>query len=327
MRVLVTGGAGFIGSHFVRSALTGRYPVLADADVTVLDKLTYAGNRENLAPVATSARLTFVHGDVCDRSVVDPVMATADYVVHFAAESHVDRSIAGATEFAVTNVVGAQTLLESALRHGIERFVHVSTDEVYGSIESGAWPEDHPLEPNSPYSASKAGSDLLARAYFQTHDLPVVVTRSSNNYGPYQYPEKVIPLFVTNVLDGRSVPLYGDGANVRDWLHVDDNCRAIALVLTDGKPGETYNIGGGNEMTNRQLTEAILEACNASWDLVDHVDDRLGHDRRYSVDITKISTELGYTPAVPFAEGLAETVTWYRKNRAWWEPLRHGVIS
>ncbi len=322
MRILVTGGAGFIGSHFVRSALNSDYPELADADVVVLDKLTYAGNRANLATVAESPRLKFVEGDICDGPTVDALMAQVDQVVHFAAESHVDRSIVGAGDFVMTNVVGTQTLLDAALRHGIERFVHVSTDEVYGSIDDGSWPEDHPLQPNSPYSASKAGADLLARAYHRTHGLPVVITRCSNNYGPYQFPEKLIPLFVTNLLDGLPVPLYGEGANVRDWLHVDDHCRGIDLVRADGQPGEVYNIGGGTELTNRALTEILLEASGATWDSVERVQDRLGHDLRYSVDITKISTELGYSPKIPFDQGLADTVAWYRANRSWWEPLK-----
>ena len=243
-------------------------------------------------------------------------------VVHFAAESHVDRSILGAADFVMTNVVGTQTLLDSALRHGVEKFVHVSTDEVYGSIAEGSWDEKQPLEPNSPYSASKACSDLLARAYSRTHGLPVCITRCSNNYGPYQFPEKVIPLFVTNLIDGGDVPLYGEGANVRDWLHVDDHCRGIHLVPSGGRPGEVYNIGGGTELTNKELTGLLLEACGADWDSVVNVEDRKGHDLRYSVDITKISAELGYEPQVPFAEGLAETVKWYRDHRAWWEPLK-----
>jgi dTDP-glucose 4,6-dehydratase len=242
--------------------------------------------------------------------------------VHFAAESHVDRSIDGAAEFVRTNVLGTQTLLEAAVRHGVGRFVHVSTDEVYGSIDVGSWPETHPLEPNSPYAASKAGSDLMARAYARTHGLDVVVTRCSNNYGPHQFPEKLIPLFVTTLLDGGSVPLYGDGGNVRDWLHVDDHCRGIQLVLEHGRAGEVYNIGGGTELTNRELTQLLLDACGADWSRVRHVADRKGHDRRYSVDITKISTELGYAPRVPFAEGLAATVAWYRDRRDWWQPLR-----
>jgi len=321
MRVLVTGGAGFIGSHYVRSLLDGSYES-DPSSVVVLDKLTYAGNLANLAPVWEDPRLRFVEGDILDIHLVDSLMGEVDAVVHFAAESHVDRSILGAADFVMTNVVGTQTLLDSALRHEVERFVHVSTDEVYGSIEDGSWPEDHPLEPNSPYSASKAGSDLIARAYARTHGLHVTVTRCSNNYGPYQFPEKVVPLFVTNLLDGGRVPLYGDGLNVRDWLHVDDHCRGIQLVLEGGRSGEVYNIGGGTELTNKELTDLLLQACGASWDSVDHVEDRKGHDRRYSVDISKISTELGYAPAIPFEQGLADTVAWYRDNRSWWEPLK-----
>jgi dTDP-glucose 4,6-dehydratase len=322
MRILVTGGAGFIGSHYVRTLLSGGYPAMADADVVVLDKLTYAGNLANLDSVRASDRLTFVEGDILDVRLVDDMLDGVDAVVHFAAESHVDRSILGAADFVMTNVVGTQTLLDAALRRGVSRFVHVSTDEVYGSIESGSWTEEHPVEPNSPYSASKAGSDLIARAYARTHGLDVRVTRCSNNYGPYQFPEKVIPLFVTNLIDGETVPLYGDGLNVRDWLHVDDHCRGIQLVLEKGRGGEIYNIGGGTELTNRQLTERLLEACGAGWDRVRHVEDRKGHDRRYSVDISKISRELGYAPRVPFEEGLAATVRWYRDSRAWWEPLK-----
>ncbi|MGW5052867.1 dTDP-glucose 4,6-dehydratase [Actinokineospora sp. NPDC004072] len=322
MRVLVTGGAGFIGSHYVRQAVGGAYPSLADAEVVVLDLLTYAGNRANLAPVADSPRLRFVHGDICDALLVSSLMKGVDLVVHFAAESHVDRSIAGSAEFIRTNVLGTQTLLQAALDAGVRKFVHVSTDEVYGSIDVGSWPETHPLEPNSPYSASKASSDLIARAYYRTHGLPVCITRCSNNYGPYQFPEKVIPLFTTNLLDGRKVPLYGDGMNVRDWLHVDDHCYGIQLVADGGRPGEVYNIGGGIELSNRELTARLLAATGADESMVQPVIDRKAHDRRYSVDITKISTELGYAPRVPFDVGLAETVAWYRENRSWWEPLR-----
>ncbi|NIH82455.1 dTDP-glucose 4,6-dehydratase [Amycolatopsis viridis] len=322
MRVLVTGGAGFIGSHYVRQAISGAYPSLADAEVVVLDKLTYAGNEANLAPVADSPRLRFVRGDITDARLVAELMAGVDLVVHFAAESHVDRSIVGPADFVLTNVLGTQTLLQAALDAGVGKFVHVSTDEVYGSIESGSWSEDHVLEPNSPYSASKASSDLIARSYFRTHGLPVCVTRCSNNYGPYQFPEKVVPLFVTNLLDGGTVPLYGDGLNVRDWLHVDDHCHGIQLVAEGGRPGEIYNIGGGTELTNRELTERLLAAVGAGWERVEQVPDRKGHDRRYSVDITKISSELGYVPRVSFDEGLTDTVRWYANNRAWWEPLK-----
>jgi dTDP-glucose 4,6-dehydratase len=325
MKLLVTGAAGFIGSHYVRQALSGAYPALVDADVVVLDALTYAGNRDNLAPVADSPRLRFVEGDICDVDLVDGLLAEADQVVHFAAESHVDRSILGMADFVRTNVLGTQTLLDAALRHGVERFVHVSTDEVYGSIESGSWPETHVLQPNSPYAASKASSDLIALAYHRTHDLPVVVTRCSNNYGPYQFPEKVIPLFVTNLLDGQTVPLYGDGGNVRDWLHVEDHCRGIELVRSGGRVGEIYNIGGGTELSNRELTERLLEAVGADWSRVQAVEDRKGHDRRYSVDITKIGTELGYAPEVLFETGLAQTVEWYRDHREWWSRAKDRV--
>jgi dTDP-glucose 4,6-dehydratase len=290
--------------------------------VVVLDKLTYAGNRANLAPVADDDRLTFVQGDITDAALVDRLVAEADVVVHFAAESHVDRSIARGRDFVETNVVGTQTLLDAAVRHPVQRFVHVSTDEVYGSIPEGSWTEDEPLLPNSPYSASKASSDLFARAYHRTHGVPVSLTRCSNNYGPYQYPEKVIPLFVTNLLDGLTVPLYGEGANVRDWLHVDDHCHGIHLVVAGGQPGEVYNIGGGTELSNRELTGLLLDALGAGWDRVRNVEDRLGHDLRYSVDWTKIRKDLGYEPQVGFERGLAEAVQWYRENRSWWEPLK-----
>jgi dTDP-glucose 4,6-dehydratase len=322
MRLLVTGGAGFIGSHYVRSLLTGAWGLAEPESVVVLDKLTYAGNLANLAPVQDDSRLRFVEGDILDRAVVDGLVADVDAVVHFAAESHVDRSIMGAADFVMTNVVGTQTLLDASLRLGIDKFVHVSTDEVYGSIDVGSWDEQQPLEPNSPYSASKASSDLLARAYHRTHELPVCITRCSNNYGPYQFPEKVVPLFVTNLIDGGTVPLYGEGTNVRDWLHVDDHCRGIHLVLTEGRAGEVYNIGGGTELTNKELTGRLLEATGSGWDRVQRVTDRLGHDLRYSVDISKIRTELGYEPRVPFDDGLAETVEWYRTRRDWWEPLK-----
>ncbi|SDN43665.1 dTDP-glucose 4,6-dehydratase [Allokutzneria albata] len=322
MRVLVTGGAGFIGSNYVRKVLTGAYPAYAEAEVVVLDKLTYAGNEANLDPVAGNPRYRFVKGDICDAALVSEVMSGVSTVVHFAAESHVDRSIHGAADFVLTNVLGTQTLLQAALEAGVSKFVHVSTDEVYGSIESGSWTEEHILEPNSPYSASKASSDLLARSYFRTHGLPVCITRCSNNYGPYHFPEKVIPLFVTNLLDGHKVPLYGDGLNVRDWLHVDDHCRGIQLVAEGGRAGEIYNIGGGTELTNRELTEKLVAATGRDWSMVEPVADRLGHDRRYSVDITKITKELGYTPQVPFEQGLADVVAWYRDNRSWWEPLK-----
>jgi dTDP-glucose 4,6-dehydratase len=322
VRIVVTGGAGFIGSNFVRRALTDSYPALAGADVVVLDALTYSGNLANLAPVKDSPRYTFVHGDIRDAELLDRVFANADAVVHFAAESHVDRSVLDASAFVETNVLGTQRVLDAAMRAGVSKVVHVSTDEVYGSIAEGSWDEQRPLEPNSPYSASKAGSDLLARSYFRTHGLDVSITRCSNNYGPYHFPEKLIPLFVTNLIDGMHVPLYGDGGNIRDWLHVDDHCRGIALVLTGGRPGEVYNIGGGTELTNKELTGLLLESTGRDWSFVDAVADRKGHDLRYSVDISKISAELGYAPEVPFEQGLADVVQWYRDNREWWQPLK-----
>ncbi|MBG7704577.1 dTDP-glucose 4,6-dehydratase [Streptomyces sp. MC1] len=318
MNLLVTGAAGFIGSHYVRRLLADDAP---DAPrVTVLDKLTYAGTLTNL-PVG-HPRLDFVHGDVCDAGLVDELMADADQVVHFAAESHVDRSIEGAGEFVRTNVLGTQTLLDAALRHGTGPFVHVSTDEVYGSIATGSWRESQPLAPNSPYAASKASADLVALAHHRTHGLDVRITRCSNNYGPRQFPEKVIPLFVTNLLDGLPVPLYGDGSHVRDWLHVDDHCHGIDLVRTQGRPGEVYHLGGGTELTNKELTGLLLEACGAGWEHVVHVPDRKGHDLRYSLDWSKAREELGYRPRRDFTTGLAETVAWYRAHRSWWEPLK-----
>jgi dTDP-glucose 4,6-dehydratase len=318
----VTGGAGFIGSNYVRAVLAGRYASLADAQVTVLDKLTYSGTIANLAPVQDNPRFTFVQGDICDPELLADLVPGHQLVVHFAAESHVDRSILGATPFVTTNVVGTQMLLDAARRAGVDRILHVSTDEVYGSIESGSWTEEWPLAPNSPYSASKAGSDLMALAAHRTHGLDVVVTRCSNNYGHYQFPEKVIPLFVTNLLDGLTVPLYGDGGNIRDWLHVDDHCLGIQLALDKGRSGEVYNIGGGTELTNRELTERLLAACGRDWSSVRRVTDRKAHDRRYSLDISKISNELGYAPQVDLSTGLEATVRWYAENRDWWEPLK-----
>jgi dTDP-glucose 4,6-dehydratase len=323
VRILVTGGAGFIGSHYVRTLLGGGYPAYAGAAVTVLDKLTYSGNRDNLASVAADAALTFVEGDICDAELVGQLMPGHDAVVHFAAESHVDRSILGAGPFVTTNVLGTQVLLDAARAAGVGRFLHVSTDEVYGSIQEGSWTEEWPLAPNSPYSASKAGSDLLALAYHRTHGMEVVVTRCSNNYGHYQFPEKVIPLFVTNLIDGEQVPLYGDGGNIRDWLHVSDHCAGIQLALEKGRAGDVYNIGGGRELTNRELTEVLLAATGRDWETaVRYVEDRKGHDRRYSLSIEKIENELGYTPAVTFEQGIGETVAWYKENRSWWEPLK-----
>lgn len=323
MRVLVTGGAGFIGSHYVRTLLSGGYEGFEESEVTVFDKLTYAGNLANVAQAAGNPRYRFVQGDIADRSALDEALPGHDVVVNFAAETHVDRSITGPSEFMLANVLGAQVVFEAALRHSVGRVVHVSTDEVYGTIPHGSWQEDHILEPNSPYSAAKAGADLIARAYARTYGLNISVTRCSNNYGPYQYPEKVIPLFITNLMDGRKVPLYGDGLNVRDWLHVDDHCRGIQLVVQRGEPGEYYNIGGGRELTNKELTSLLLEACGKGWEMVDYVEDRKGHDRRYSVDHGKLAA-MGYAPRHAFEDGLADTVSWYHDNRSWWEPLKSG---
>lgn len=322
MKILVTGGAGFIGSNYVRQVLSGAYPNSESHQVTVIDALTYAGNMANLDVVKDNPNFKFVHGDILDSDLVDSLVADSDAVVHFAAESHVDRSISGSREFIMTNVVGTHSLLEAARKSNLSRFVHVSTDEVYGTISEGSWDEECPLLPNSPYSASKASSDLLVRSYARTHKLNAVITRCSNNYGKYQFPEKVIPLFVSNLIDGKKVPLYGEGLNIRDWLHVDDHCHGIHLVLEGGKPGEIYNIGGGTELTNKELTGLLLEACGADWSMVEKVEDRKGHDLRYSVAIDKISEELGYRPLVDFKNGLAETVQWYRDNRQWWEPLK-----
>jgi len=321
MKILVTGGAGFIGSHYVRTLLAGGYPGLADAHVTVLDKLTYAGNPANLAAVAGSARYTFVPGDIGDAALLAEVVPGHDVVLNFAAETHVDRSISGASDFVAANVTGVQVLLQACLDARVQRVVQVSTDEVYGSIPSGSWSEDALLEPNSPYAAAKAGGDLMARAYARTHGLNVSVTRCCNNYGPYQYPGKVIPLFVTNLLDGLKVPLYGDGGNVRGWIHVDDHCRGIQLVLERGEPGRVYHISGDVELTNVELTKALLDRCGAGWDMVDHVEDRKGHDRRYSLD-DSLLRGAGYAPRIPFEEGLGATVQWYWDHRDWWEPLR-----
>jgi dTDP-glucose 4,6-dehydratase len=322
MRVLVTGGAGFIGSHYVRELVSGSYPAWRDAEVTVLDKLTYAGNLGNLAPV--EGGFTFVKGDICDPALLAEVIPGQDVVINFAAESHVDRSITSAGEFVRTNVQGVQALMQACLDAGTPRVVQVSTDEVYGSIETGSWEEETPLAPNSPYSAAKAGGDLIARAYARTHGLPVSITRCGNNYGPYQFPEKVIPLFVTNLMDGLSVPLYGDGGNVRDWIHAADHCRGIQVVAEradQSPPGEVFHIAGTAELTNLELTQRLLDALGADWDRVERVTDRKGHDRRYSLSDAKLRA-LGYAPQVSFEDGLAETVRWYADNRAWWEPLK-----
>jgi dTDP-glucose 4,6-dehydratase len=316
MRLFVTGAAGFIGSNYVRHVLGS-----TDDHVTVFDALTYAGNLDNLAGLDDDPRFTFVKGNITDRDAVSTAMAGHDAVVHFAAESHVDRSIASPDEFVHTNCDGTNVMCDVARQVGVDRFLHISTDEVYGSIEEGSFTETDPLSPRSPYSASKAGSDLIALSYHSTYGLPVLVTRSSNNFGPYQFPEKVIPLFVTNLLQGRKVPLYGDGMNVRDWCYVEDNCIGVDLVLRQGAVGEIYNIGAGNEVPNRFLTDSILELLGHDESMIDYVEDRLGHDRRYSIDISKVRA-LGWAPKREFREALEQTVAWYRDNPSWWEPLK-----
>ena len=318
MKILVTGGAGFIGSHFVRMCLTQD---LGISRVVVLDALTYAGNIQNLLPVQRDPRYELHIGDVCSYDKLDEIMESVDAVIHFAAESHVDNSIKEPFQFMKTNVVGTQNLLEKARLAKIDRFVHISTDEVYGSISNGSWSENALLKPNSPYSASKAASDLIALAYAKTYALDVCVTRSSNNYGPYQFPEKLIPLFITNILRGRKVPLYGTGNNVRDWIHVDDHCQAIFAVLTGGKSGEIYNIGGGNEITNIEITRLILSLMGRGESEISFVDDRLGHDFRYSVNTSKMQTQLKYSPKIGFESGLKSTVEWYINHSQWWERL------
>jgi dTDP-glucose 4,6-dehydratase len=319
VRLAVTGGAGFIGSNFVRHMLRS----YDDVEVVNLDKLTYAGNLENLRDVEDDPRYRFVHGDICDPAVVGEVLRDADAVVNFAAETHVDRSIAAPQDFIRTDVLGTHTLLEAVRDLGVARFVQISTDEVYGSVEEGAFTEDSPLRPSSPYSASKAGADLLVMAFHRTYGTPVVITRSSNNYGPWQYPEKIIPLFVTNAIDDQELPLYGDGRNVRDWLYVEDNCVAIDTVLRKGLVGQVYNIGGGNEVTNLDLTRGILARLGKDVGLIRRVTDRPGHDRRYAVDCSKLRG-LDWEPATPFSAGLDRTVDWYCRHPAWWRAIKSG---
>jgi dTDP-glucose 4,6-dehydratase len=324
MRLLVTGGAGFIGSNYVRRVFDGTLEGISS--VTVLDKLTYAGVLENLSQLMGQNSFQFVTGDICDSELLKKLLSGVDAVINFAAESHVDRSIGNASEFIRTNVGGVQVILEaieSANRN--IRFLQVSTDEVYGSIKSGSWDENFQLLPNSPYSASKAAGELLARAYHRTHGVDVVVTRCSNNYGPYHFPEKLIPLFITNLLQGKKVPIYGNGKNIRDWLHVDDHCQGIHKALLMGKSGEVYNIGGGEELTNLEITGLILKAMGKDETLIEYVGDRKGHDFRYSVNWGKANRELNYQPEIKFADGLRDTITWYVENRAWWEPLKSRV--
>jgi dTDP-glucose 4,6-dehydratase len=322
LKLLVTGAAGFIGSNFVRMIAKG--DLLGVSSVKVLDKLTYAGVKANLDSASDFSRYQFIEGDICDSKAVSELLREVDAIVNFAAESHVDRSISGAADFVQTNIVGVQVLLDAIKASGREiRFLQVSTDEVYGSIESGSWTEDWPLQPNSPYSASKASGELLARSYNRTHGMDVVITRCSNNYGTHHFPEKLIPLFITNLIEGKKVPVYGTGENVRDWLHVDDHCRGIHSVLMNGRSGEVYNIGGGRELTNNEITNLILEAMGADESSIEYVEDRKGHDLRYSVDWSKISRELGYDPKVKFEDGLRETIEWYRDNEAWWKPLKN----
>jgi dTDP-glucose 4,6-dehydratase len=322
MRLLVTGAAGFIGSNFVRMIAGGEFQGVSS--VAVLDKLTYAGVKENLTQAKKIPKYTFIEGDICDADLVASMLEGVDAVINFAAESHVDRSISGASDFVQSNIVGVQILLDAIKDSKRKiRFLQVSTDEVYGSIESGSWTEDWPLQPNSPYSASKASGELLARSYNTSHDMDVVITRCSNNYGTHHFPEKLIPLFITNLIEGKKVPIYGTGENVRDWLHVDDHCRGIYLVLINGRSGEIYNIGGGRELTNNEITSLILEAMGADESSIEFVEDRKGHDLRYSVDWTKINRELGYKPQVKFEDGLRETIQWYRDNEAWWKPLKN----
>ena len=319
MRLLVTGGAGFIGSNYIRRVVDGS--LIGIDHITVLDKLTYAGTLSNLEMLPSDS-FEFIHGDIRNFDLVDELASKHDAIINFAAESHVDRSITAARDFVETNVLGTQNLLDATRRNGVRTFLQVSTDEVYGTIDEGSWDEKFPLLPNSPYSASKASADLMTRSYHRTFGMDVRITRCSNNYGPYQFPEKVIPLFITNLIDKKKVPLYGEGLNVRDWLHVDDHCQGIHLVLLKGIPGEIYNIGGGRELTNRELTSIILEKMGCDDSSIEHVQDRLGHDLRYSISSKKISSELGYEPQVRFEHGIEQTIDWYRSNEKWWRPFK-----
>lgn len=320
-KILITGGAGFIGSNFVRYMLDN----YKDYEIVNLDSLTYCGNLENLREIEDNPNYTFCKGDITDKDLVFKITSNADYIVNFAAESHVDRSIEDPEIFIKSNVLGTQVLLDAAKEYGIKKYLQVSTDEVYGSLgKTGYFREDTPLAPNSPYSASKASADLMVRAYNKTFDLPVNITRCSNNYGPYQFPEKLIPLMISNALENKPLPVYGDGLNIRDWLHVYDHCSAIDLVLHRGKIGEIYNIGGNNEKKNIEIVKLILQNLNKSESLINFVKDRLGHDRRYAIDSSKIQNELGWTPKYTFETGIAETIQWYLDNKEWWERIKSG---
>jgi dTDP-glucose 4,6-dehydratase len=324
MKLLVTGGAGFIGTNFIRHYLK-EHP---DCEITNLDKLTYAGNLENLKDIQDRPGYHFMKGDIADRKLVDKLLSQGfDVIVNFAAESHVDRSILDASPFIETNIKGTQVLLEGAKKHGIQRFIQVSTDEVYGSTDKGFFTEESPLSPSSPYSASKTAADLLCLAYFKTHHLPAIITRCTNNFGPYQFPEKLIPLAVTNAVEDKPIPVYGDGLNVRDWIFVDDHCRALDVVIQKGRPGQIYNIGGGNEKTNLELIRKLLELLDKPRSLMQFVADRPAHDRRYALDCSKITTELGWRPAYSFEKGLRATVDWYLKNEPWWRAIKSGEYS
>lgn len=323
MRALITGAAGFIGSNYLETILREDHKLFSE--IIVLDALTYSGTKSNFSDLDTNS-FRFIHGDIRDEELVLKVLQNIDIVVHFAAESHVDRSIQSSRIFLETNLVGTGVLLNAALKNNVQSFIHVSTDEVYGSIENGSWTEEFPLAPNSPYAASKASSDLVALAFFRTHGLDVRVTRCSNNYGPRQFPEKVIPLFVTNILEGKKVPLYGNGSNIRDWLHVSDHCNALNLVLEKGKAGEIYNIGGGRELSNLELTNLILNELGVDESSIERVEDRKGHDFRYSLNIDKIKRELGYRPQVNFEDGIKETIQWYRDNTYWWKDLKNRGV-
>ncbi|NOX21212.1 MAG: dTDP-glucose 4,6-dehydratase [Nitrospirae bacterium] len=323
MKILVTGGCGFIGSNFIRYLLN-KYDTY---EVVNLDALTYAGNIENLKDIKDRKNYHFIKGDIQDRQIVEEAMKGARYVVHFAAESHVDRSIKDAQPFLKTNIIGLQVLLDVALSEEVERFIHISTDEVYGCFETdeGSFTEEAPLLPNSPYAASKAGGDLLVRSYIRTYGLSALIVRPSNNYGPYQFPEKFIPLMVTNLIEGKKIPLYGRGQNIRDWLFVEDTCRAVDILMHKGRTGEIYNVGGGNERRNIEVVKAVLEVMGLDEGYIEFVPDRPGHDYRYSIDFSKITSELGWHPRVDFSEGIERTIKWYRENSWWWKPLKERL--